>query len=162
MYKKILVTLDGSELAHAAVAHAGMCASGTDTEVTVLEVTETIAALRRQATGLFEFTNGDALRIDSLAQEMHFTKRDRALAHVEAAKVELTALGVRSVETAVVEGLAGNEIVDYGARESCDAVVMATRGHGGLGREVVGSVAEYVVRHAGNMAVVLIGPRARE
>ena len=37
---------------------------------------------------------------------------------------------------------------------------MATRGHSGLGREVVGSVAEYVLRHAGPVAVVLVGPRA--
>jgi nucleotide-binding universal stress UspA family protein len=37
---------------------------------------------------------------------------------------------------------------------------MPTRGHGGLGREVVGSVAEYVLRQPGEAAVVLVGSRA--
>ena len=74
-------------------------------------------------------------------------------------RAELEAAGVRSVTTAVQDGLAGNEIVDYAQRLGCEAIVMATRGHSGLGREVVGSVAEYILRHSGNAAVVLVGPR---
>jgi len=84
----------------------------------------------------------------------------RAQADVESAKQELEAAGIKSVRTEVVAGLAGNVIADTAEREGVDAIVMATRGHGGLGREVVGSVAEYVLRHAGNAAVIFVGPRS--
>jgi nucleotide-binding universal stress UspA family protein len=157
-----LVTTDGSELARAAIPQAARIAEGTDTDVVVLEVIETLDVLRRQAQGQYEFTDGEPGRIESLAQEWHFTRRDRALEDVERAKGELQGAGIANVRTLVAEGLAGNEIVDVAARENCDAIVMATRGHGGLGREVVGSVAEYVLRHAGRAAVVLVGPRSRE
>jgi nucleotide-binding universal stress UspA family protein len=162
MYKKVLVTTDGSELAAAAIPHAARLAEGTGTEVIVLEVIDTFVALRRQAEGQYEFTDGEPGRIESLAQEWQFARRDRALQDVERAKGELQQSGVANVRTLVAEGLAGNEIVDVAGREDCDAIVMATRGHGGLGREVVGSVAEYVLRHAGRAAVVFVGPRSRE
>jgi nucleotide-binding universal stress UspA family protein len=160
MYKKILVTLDGSPLARTALSQAATLASGTSTEVIVLEVVEPMETLRREAEGQYEFTDGDAARIAAMAQEMHFTRRDRAQTELDSAETKLKAAGVARVRTEVAEGFAGNEIVNLAQREDCDAVVMATRGHGGLGREVVGSVAEYVLRHAGRMAVVLVGPRA--
>jgi nucleotide-binding universal stress UspA family protein len=162
MYKKILVTLDGSRLSQAAVPQAAALAVGTDAELVVLEVVEPLDTLRRQALGQYEFTDGEPTRIEALAQELHFTGRDRALADVERAKGQLQDAGVSNARTAIAEGLAGNEIVDFAGREGCDAIVMATRGHGGLGREVVGSVTEYVLRHAGRMAVVLVGPRSGE
>jgi nucleotide-binding universal stress UspA family protein len=162
MYKKILVTTDGSELAKTALPHAARLAEGTDADVLVIQVIDTLDVLRREAEGQYEFTDGERSRIESLAQEWHFTRRDRALENVERAKGELQGAGVANVRTVVAEGLAGNEIVDTAARENSDAIVMATRGHGGLGREVMGSVAEYVLRHAGRAAVVLVGPRSRE
>jgi nucleotide-binding universal stress UspA family protein len=160
MYKKVLVTLDGSALARAALGQAATLAAGTGAEVVVTEVIEPLETLRREAEGQYEFTDGDAGRIAALAQEMHFTRRDRARAELERAADELKAASVERVRTELAEGLAGNEIVNLAQREDCDAIVMATRGHGGLGREVIGSVAEYVLRHAGRMAVVLVGPRA--
>lgn len=160
MYKKVLVTLDGSPLARAALGQAATLAAGTGTEVIVAQVIDPLETLRREAEGQYEFTDGDAGRIAALAEDMHFTRRDRARAEVERAEGELKAAGVGSVRTEVVEGLAGNEIVSLAQREACDAIVMATRGHGGLGREVVGSVAEFVLRHAGSAAVVMVGPRA--
>jgi nucleotide-binding universal stress UspA family protein len=160
--KKIIVTLDGSKLSQAAIPQAAVLAEGTDAEVLVIEVIPDIETLRRDAIGQFEFTDGDAARIEALAQETHFARRDRARAELETAKASLEAAGVRSVRTEVAEGLAGNKIIDAATREQCDAIVMATRGHGGLGREVVGSVAEFVLRHAGRAAVVLVGPRASE
>lgn len=162
MYKRIMVTIDGSQLSQAAIPQAATLAAGTETEVVVLEVIEGLDTLRTQAIGQFELTDGDAARIEALAQETHFARRDRALADLERAKAALEQSGVRNVRTEVGEGLAGNKIIDVATREQCDAIVMGTRGHGGLGREVVGSVAEYVLRHAGRCAVVMVGPRAGE
>jgi nucleotide-binding universal stress UspA family protein len=160
MLQKILVTLDGSALARAALPKAVKLASGDSTAVVLVEVIEPLDVLHREAEEQFELTDGSAAKIEELAQQMHFNKRHRALDDLARAEAELHAAGVRAVQTIVAEGLAGNEIVGAAEREHCDAIVMSTRGHGGLGREVIGSVAEYVLRHAGDAAVVLVGPRA--
>lgn len=160
MYRKLLLTLDGSVLARAAVGHTRSLAEGTDAEVVILEVVRPIESLRMEAWGQYEITQGDTGEIEALTERMQFDQLQRAQADVEGAKQELEAAGIRAVRTQVEAGLAGNLIADTAQREGVDAIVMATRGHGGLGREVLGSVAEYVLRHAGNAAVVLVGPRS--
>lgn len=159
MYRRIMLTLDGSELSRAAVPQALAIAQGSSTEVVVFRAIETQAALQNRFIGeSFEFTGGRPEAIAELAQSQHFILRDRAHTEVERAAEELRAAGV-AVTTEVGEGPAGNAILDAANRHEVDAIVMATRGHGGLGREVVGSVAEYVLRHAGNRALILAGPR---
>jgi len=160
MYRKLLLTLDGSALSRSAVAHARSLTEGTDAEVVILQVVRPIESLRMEAWGQYEITNGDPGETEALTERLQFDQLQRARADVEGAKQELEAAGIRSVRTEVESGLAGNLIADIAEREGVDAIVMATRGHGGLGREVVGSVAEYVLRHAGKAAVVFVGPRS--
>jgi nucleotide-binding universal stress UspA family protein len=160
MYQRIMVTVDGSQLARAAIDQAKALVAGTGTEVVVFEAVEPAAAVRSRLIGeAYEFTGGRAEAIDELAQSQHFVQRDEALREVEEAAAQLRAAGAE-VTTEVTEGIPGNAILDAAERHGVDAIVMATRGHGGLGREVVGSVAEYVLRHAGGRAVILTGPRA--
>jgi nucleotide-binding universal stress UspA family protein len=161
VYKRILLTLDGSPLSRTAIARAANLASGTDAEVVALEVIESSDVIRNEAIGAFEFTDGDPERIAALAEATRFNEREQAKTETDRAKSELEAAGVRSVRTAVEQGYAGNAIVDFANAEGCEAIVMATRGHGGLGREVLGSVAEYVLRHAGATDVILVGPRGK-
>lgn len=66
---------------------------------------------------------------------------------------ELNALADRlresvTVHVKMVEGKPGHEIVGYAKQNQIDMVVMGTHGYTGLDRLVLGSVAEYVVRHA--------------
>jgi nucleotide-binding universal stress UspA family protein len=162
MYQKVLLTLDGSALARLAIPQVARLAGGTGAQVTVLEVIPTLEQLRMEALGAYEVTAGRREATETLAQDAHFQRREAALEELAAAAKALAASGVANVTTSVAEGLAGNAIVSCAEREGCDAIVMATRGHGGLGREVLGSVAEYVLRHAGRAAVVLVGPRGAE
>ncbi len=48
----------------------------------------------------------------------------------------------------IIEGKAGPEIISYADDRDMDMIVMGTHGYTGLHRLVLGSVAEYVVRHA--------------
>lgn len=160
MYEKILLTLDGSELARSAIAHAAGLAADGNREVVVLEVIEPMESVRNRVRGYtWELSTGTH-SVEDLADAMYSGQREEARRHVEEAKAALECAGVRAVSTAVVEGLPGNAIIEEAERRGCDAIVMATRGHSGLGREVLGSVAEYVLRHVGPAAVVLVGPRA--
>ena len=158
MYDRILLTLDGSELARGAIAHAIELAKGTGSEVVVLEVVDSIETDRLRMLGEgYEF--GAEASADELAERLHGSMTQAAHKEVEAAAEALRAGGVSTVRTTVAEGLAGNVILDVATKEGAGAVVMATRGHSGLGREVTGSVAEYVLRHADDLAVMLVGPR---
>jgi len=67
----------------------------------------------------------------------------------EAAVGEIEALGEEQgvpVTTAVLEGNAGEAILDYAEQVGVDMIVMGTHGRSGLDRFLVGSVAERVIR----------------
>ena len=53
-----------------------------------------------------------------------------------------------SVESRVVEGFAWEEIVRAAGESHCDLIVMASEGKTGIGRALLGSVAEQVVRRS--------------
>lgn len=159
MYQRILLATDGSAFARAAFPHAAELAAESDCEVLVVEAIDSLETVRtRFELEAYEFASGRS--VEDLAESAHFTRRLEAQAHVDEAAEALLADGVESVRPLVVEGLPGNAILDVAERERCGAIVMATRGHSGLGREVLGSVADHVLRHAGSSAVVLVGPRA--
>ena len=160
MYRHILLTVDGSDLSSSAIPHAAELA-GSDTEVAVLEVIPTERQLAVEMSGaLFEIVEGSS-SIEEQLKSAHFVRKQHADSHVSEAVEQLRAAGVKSVQGIVTEGIAANVILDQADQLGSNAIVMATRGHSGLGREVLGSVAEYVLRHAGPRAVVLVGPRAR-
>ena len=159
MYGHILLTLDGSALARSAIPHAAKVA-GPESEIAVLEVIPTERELAVQLSGsLFEIAEPRGAT-EQHVRNAHFIRRQEAERHVREAAEALRALGAPSVRSLVAEGLPGNTILDQAGQLGAEAIVMATRGHTGLGREVLGSVAEYVLRHAGPRAVVLVGPLA--
>ncbi len=53
-----------------------------------------------------------------------------------------------TVESRVVEGLAWEQIVRVAGDRQCDLIVMGSEGKTGIGRTLLGSVAERVARHA--------------
>jgi nucleotide-binding universal stress UspA family protein len=160
MYQRVLLTVDGSSLAQSAIPHACRVAVPGAT-VTVVQVIPTKEAVRRDLqTSAYEFTLTGDRSLDDLVDSTHFTQREEAHANLDAARRALEAGGVATVRVDLREGFPGNEILDAAAQYHAEVIVMATRGHSGLGREVLGSVAEYVLRHAGTAAVLLAGPRA--
>lgn len=53
------------------------------------------------------------------------------------------------------EGVPGEAIVDAAASEDVDLIVIGSRGRGGVGRAVIGSVSDHVVRNAGCPVLVV-------
>jgi len=156
MWKKVLLTLDGSRLARTAIPYVRSMASGTDMEVRVLTVIDPEEQLLGESWAVaFETMQSQ----EQIAHTTYVARKERAERDLLAASTELKSSSINT-ESEIVEGLPGDAIVDAALRHGVDAIVMATRGHGGLGREVLGSTAEYVLRHAGPTAVVLVGPRA--
>jgi len=159
MYNRVLLSIDGSPLSMAAVPHAAR-AAGTDGQIKVITVVRSKEMLELDLmASAHEFVVPGTTLAD-LVNQVAGADRQAATKLLSSVKAELERLGAKDVKTEVCEGLAGNAIIDELRTFGAEAVVMGTRGHTGLGREVVGSVAEYVLRHAGSAAVVLIGTRA--
>lgn len=67
---------------------------------------------------------------------------------LRAAQALLEAAG-QDYELEIVTGDPAQQIVEVAERESCDAIVMGTFGHGALADALVGSVSQEVLQHAG-------------
>ena len=81
-------------------------------------------------------------------------REDEAEHILEAAK---RATGLTAAETRTVLGVPGPALCDLAGELGARAIVMGTRGRGGLKRAVLGSVSDHVVRNA-PCPVVVTGP----
>jgi nucleotide-binding universal stress UspA family protein len=133
--KRILVPVDGSPAASRVLEVAGALARRCGSEV-VLGNAVNYAAAIADFTEPYGVTDAEPL-MQALAGEAH-----GILSQAEAT-VRADGLNVRSV---VLEGPAASAIVNYAADNGIDAVVMGTRGIGGLERFFLGSTADGVLR----------------
>lgn len=156
MYKKILLTLDGSEVSMQAVPHAAALAKATNAPVVILQVIDSEAQIISQASGAaIEPISMGSITVE-IAQEAVAAQRQSAQANLEAAKAQMVADGVANVSTVVREGSPGDQIVEAVEQEGADVVVIATHGRSGIRRVIMGSVADHVVRNTPTASVLLI------
>jgi nucleotide-binding universal stress UspA family protein len=69
-------------------------------------------------------------------------------ARLEATRREVDPMGHHHITTVVLQGTPVDSIVELAARERFDLIVMGTHGRTGVGRVVLGSIAEKVMRRA--------------
>lgn len=143
MYQRIVLPLDGSELAELAIPHAEEMARLTGAGIHLIRVVDLIsgkaygAYIALEAIGYAEALNAEAIECgDYLGQ----------------VKDRLSAKGFR-VTSEVFRGPAAHEITQ--GTQPGDVIIMATHGRGGVRRWLIGSVAEAVLRHA-SVPVLLI------
>lgn len=157
MYKKLLLTLDGSELAATAVPHAAQIAAGVGAEVVLVRVIDSVGHIIAQTSPAGFEGMGGAVSAE-LAQEAVAGQRAAAERDLSAVAQQLNAQGISKVSIEVLEGMPGEMVVEAAERLGCDLVVIATHGRSGLRRAVLGSVADHVVRHV-HSAVLLVRPQ---
>lgn len=81
--------------------------------------------------------------------------------HARALGEDHSRTGELAVSYHVARGTPGPEVVRFAAEMDADWVVIGTHGRHGLPRALLGSVAEYVVRHAG-CSVVAVRPKGHD
>jgi len=136
MYKKILVPLDGSELAEKALPHAVALAKQSSAEVTLLTVVQLSLG----------FTGTKLEAIPEAAAERRVALRTEAMTYLEKIQRDLKEQGIHARSIAL-DGDVAAQIIAYAESEAIDLIAMATHGRGGIDRFVMGSIAEKVVRH---------------
>jgi nucleotide-binding universal stress UspA family protein len=96
----------------------------------------------------------------SMTQKEYDEMRGQALADADTILAETTAaLNTGNAETRIVEGRPGEALCALASEVGATALVMGTRGRGGIKRAFMGSVSDYVVRNA-PCPVVVIGDQA--
>jgi nucleotide-binding universal stress UspA family protein len=79
-------------------------------------------------------------------QLQHMTTKVRA--RLDAVRRDADPLGRRNINTRIAQGSPARAILDTATQEAVDLIVMGTHGRTGVGRAVLGSVAEQIVRRA--------------
>ena len=143
MYEKILIPLDGSELAEVALPYAEELAGRLGSEVTLLVVTESAES---------QDYHNHQLYIQHLVEPtMRLAERYSKKSGDKAIKVEST----------ILTGHPAEEIVTYAEKDGSSLIIMATHGRSGIRRWSMGSVADKVVRAATQPVALIRAKGAR-
>ena len=145
---KILVPTDFSEQSKSALSEAVEWAKLTDGEIQLVHVVGVSYWPRIQDSAFPEFEDlSDTLRCDA---------RERLEA------LRSSAIGSRvSSKTLVLEGTPHDEIARYAHEAGIDLMVIATHGHSGLKRFLLGSTTERIVRSSPCSVLVVRGSARR-
>jgi nucleotide-binding universal stress UspA family protein len=174
MYSKILVPLDGSELAECSLEHVKEVATGCHVpEVVLMAVVEpasegipgfwgAVAGAQTQMEAQKKSATTAAVDYDKMRAEQlseAFEKKQGELAAIYVTRVaeRLMKEGL-NVTTCVLPGKAADTIIDYAAKNGVDLIVMATQGRGGETRWDFGKVADRVIR-ASSVPVLIASPK---
>ena len=147
MYDSILVPVDNSETSRHALTHAIELATAVDATVHVLHVMS-----------VSESSKVDIQRIEQ--GHLYTDLRDAGEELIESLLVPANDEAV-PITRHVMVGRPDKQILKYIHTESPDLVIMGSRGKTGLGRFIVGSVAENVARRS-SVPVQLIQPSDKE
>ncbi|MFH1079783.1 MAG: universal stress protein [Pseudomonadota bacterium] len=144
MYQKVLVPLDGSELAECALSQVrDLAKAGCIGEVTLLGVVEPLSMLMPENIDVYALKN-------ALLDENR-----KYLAQIQS---QLGSSGVKA-QTKVLEGDAAHIIVEFSNENASNLIVIATHGYTGMKKLMFGSVALRVL-HDSHVPVLLIRPES--
>jgi nucleotide-binding universal stress UspA family protein len=145
MTRNIMVPLDGTRFAEAALPHAMQIAKRDGATLHLVIVWPPLPAIVDTAEWIQQL------------EEWENTRRAEDRAYIgEMARRVGDVLGTE-VLAAYLSGQPEDELASWAMQEKIDLIVMATHGHGSIGRAWLGSVADRMVRK-GNVPVMLIRP----
>ena len=139
MYQRILVPLDGSELAECVLPHVETITKGCGSrEVIFIRAVEPF----QRPSGFSEvtFSEEDLKRINTESINLAKTYLDQIVNRVKHDNV--------NVKSEVLTGKAGESIAEYATKNEVDLTIIATHGRSGISRWVWGSVADRLLRSA--------------
>ena len=143
-YRHILIPLDGSKLAEAALKEALPLAKSPGVRVTFIEAVWPII---------------DVLNTGTQVAAVERLRRNEAQKYLDAVarRADWKAL---KPEAVVKIGPAADVIIDYARAKRADLIVMSTHGRSGLGRWAFGSIADKVL-HGSHCPVLLVRASAK-
>jgi nucleotide-binding universal stress UspA family protein len=145
MYRKIVVLLDGSELAEQVLPHVAEIIRGRDSEVHLLSVSPVVVPAVPTVVDIYPvYVTADFLAAEAAERE-RIGRELREYLEGVAERLRPLAAGV---QTTVRFGQPAEEILRYAEEIGADLIAMCTHGRSGISRWVYGSVADKVLRGA--------------
>ena len=140
MYRKILVALDGSELAECVLPHVEAVASGCQVPNIVLaRVVEPYEPVRGKAYY--------SLLPEEYKEDWKWVEEGKSAAEKYLNEIAGRLRGGgRNVESKVLVGRAAEALAEFASQEGADLIVVATHGRSGVSRWVWGSTADRILR----------------
>ncbi len=142
MYRKILVALDGSEVAEEVLPYVEDVATKMNSEVVLIRVGEPPMAIE------------DQVRVISTVEQVMESTLAELNQYLSRVAYRFKSKGLET-QTVVKFGDPAEQIVDYASEIGSDLIAMCTHGRSGIARWVYGSVADRVLR-AATVPVLLI------
>ena len=142
--KRVIVPLDGSGLAEKVLPHVRVLVSKLKLDMQLVRTYSLPPDAYVVADGVI--AQGPAQYRKNLHEESE--------KYLDGKVASLQADGFTAVSATVIEGDAASELIDLAAEPPQSLIAMSTHGRSGLGRWVLGSVAEKVVQHS--LAPVLL------
>jgi len=147
MYKKILVPLDGSELAECALGHVKAIAMGCSVpEVVLFRVVEPIY------TGTDAMSYGTVMYSDMI--NLIQKEAEKYIAYITEKFKQQSGI---NAQAELAYGNAADEILKYSKNNQVDLIIMTTHGRSGVSRWLFGNVADRVSHHS-TIPVLIIAP----
>lgn len=143
----ILVPLDGSGLSELVLPHVTALARKLNLEVVVIRAP--FVPISAYAASEYEAS----------FQEVAKARVDECRKYLEAKVEQLQAAGVSKVSYVLLNGDAAAEIIEMARTTPDNLVAMSTHGSSGVGRWLLGSVTDRVVRYSGDPVLVIRAPR---
>jgi nucleotide-binding universal stress UspA family protein len=146
MYKKIMVPLDGSELAECVLPHVDALARGCDVaDVVLVRVAEpSFVPTGAYSDGGMTVAAPDMVRI---REEERQVVRQNAEQYLDRIVKSPSFANIR-IRREVLEGPVAETLADYAEKNGVDLIVICTHGRTGVRRWVWGSVADRMLRAA--------------
>ena len=148
----VLVPLDGSELAEEVLPTVADLSAGLKLEIVLVHVLVRVYFGQPDA---FLPVFGSNVPNEN---ELWAQARSEASRYLSEKVEQLRAKGLPNVSSVLIEGGAEGAaaaIIDLARKSSDNLVIMSTHGRSGIGRWLLGSVTERVVRHSGNPVLVI-------
>jgi nucleotide-binding universal stress UspA family protein len=158
MYQKILVPLDGSELAECALTHVTkLLKDGQVGEIILFNAV--VVDIPWRALNVGEEGHSITFDVNTIAKSFLDNSR-KYLAKVKyRLSAEFSSEGIQIKTASMESDRPSQTITDYARQNGIDLIVMATHGYTGMKKMVLGSTALKIL-HESNVPVLLIRPDA--
>ncbi len=135
MYKKILVPLDGSQLAECVLPHVtDVAKSCQEPEIIFIQVVEPFIPAGA----------GEVMFTQAQLDEFNSARVDDARKYLDGVLKQMTANG--QMKSEIIVGEPVHSLADFAEKNGVDIIIMATHGRSGISRWVWGSVADRLLR----------------
>lgn len=144
--KRVLVPVDGSGVGEAIIRDAVTLGGTEDVEYHLVQVISPVPVVLSAAS-------------PERDRKLFAEREAAAVASLATAKEGFAARGATCVSSVLKAENVSEEIMSYAEREKCDLIAMGTHGRSGVGRLLIGSVADKVIRGS-QVPMLLRGPAA--